>query len=115
MGGGRVGSAIVRDLAADDGFAVLGVDLDPVRVERMTEFGAEGMVADLVVFSGDFRDNATFTEPHQLSSGVVHLFVNGEAAILDGEFTGARSGRVLTRGKVSAVAPAGSRRQRITP
>ena len=47
LGGGRVGSAIVRDLAADDGFSVLGVDLDPVRVERMTEFGAEGMVADL--------------------------------------------------------------------
>ena len=47
LGGGRVGSAIVRDLAADDGFSVLGVDLDPVRVERMTEFGAEGVVADL--------------------------------------------------------------------
>jgi lysine 6-dehydrogenase len=47
LGGGRVGSAIVRDLAAEDGFSVLGVDLDPVRVERMTEFGADGVVADL--------------------------------------------------------------------
>ena len=47
LGGGRVGSAIVRDLTADDGFSVLGVDLDPVRVERMTDFGADGVVADL--------------------------------------------------------------------
>ena len=47
MGGGRVGSAIVRDLAAEKDFSVLGVDLDPIRVERMTEVGAEGMVADL--------------------------------------------------------------------
>ena len=47
LGGGRVGSSIVRDLAAEDDFPVLGVDLDPVRVERMTEFGADGVVADL--------------------------------------------------------------------
>lgn len=47
LGGGRVGSAIVRDLVAEDDFDVLVVDLDPVRVERMTEFGADGVVADL--------------------------------------------------------------------
>ena len=72
----------------------------PAEVMGMTGRGtiAEGMVADLVVFSGEFRDNATFTDPHQLSTGVVHLFVNGEAAILDGKFTGTRAGRVLLRG-----------------
>ena len=42
-----MGSAIVRDLAAEDDLSVLVVDLDPVRVERMTEFGADGVVADL--------------------------------------------------------------------
>ncbi len=47
LGGGRVGSAIVRDLAAEESFSVVGVDLDPVRVERMTEFGADGVVTDL--------------------------------------------------------------------
>lgn len=47
LGGGRVGGAIVRDLAAEDDFSVLVVDLDPVRVEAMTEFGADGVVADL--------------------------------------------------------------------
>jgi saccharopine dehydrogenase-like NADP-dependent oxidoreductase len=42
-----VGSAIVRDLAAEDDFSVLVVDVDPVRVERLTELGADGVVADL--------------------------------------------------------------------
>ncbi len=47
LGGGRVGSAIVRDLAAEEDFEVLVVDLDPVRCEELTEFGADGVVADL--------------------------------------------------------------------
>jgi saccharopine dehydrogenase-like NADP-dependent oxidoreductase len=47
LGGGRVGSAIVRDLAAEDDYDVLVVDIDPVAVERMTDFGADGVVADL--------------------------------------------------------------------
>ncbi len=73
----------------------------PADVMGMTDRGriAVGQVADIVVFSEDFRDNATFTEPHRLSSGVVHLFVAGEAAILDSAFTGARAGRVLVRGR----------------
>jgi lysine 6-dehydrogenase len=47
LGGGRVGGAIVRDLAAEGDFDVLVVDLDPVRVQAMTEFGADAVVADL--------------------------------------------------------------------
>ncbi len=47
LGGGRVGGAIVRDLAAEDDFSVLAVDVDPVRLERLTEFGADGIIADL--------------------------------------------------------------------
>ena len=47
LGGGRVGRAIVRDLAAEEDFSVLVVDVDPVAVERLTEHGADGVVADL--------------------------------------------------------------------
>jgi len=47
LGGGRIGGAIVRDLAAEDDFDVLVVDVDPVRVERLTELGADGVIADL--------------------------------------------------------------------
>ena len=47
LGGGRVGGAIVRDLALEEDFDVLVVDLDPVALEKMTLWGADGVVADL--------------------------------------------------------------------
>ena len=57
-----------------------------------------GAVADVVVFDlEEVRDLATYTDPHQLSEGMVHVFVNGAAAIRDGAFTGERAGRVLRR------------------
>ena len=59
----------------------------------------EGAVADVAVFDLDrVRDLATYTDPHRLSEGMVHVFVNGTAAIRDGVFTEARAGRVLRRG-----------------
>lgn len=56
-----------------------------------------GQVADVVVFSPEFRDNAVFTDPHQLSTGVQYLLVGGDFAIRDGTFTGARAGVVLRK------------------
>ncbi len=57
-----------------------------------------GMVADIVVFDrARFRDRATFTDPHHYAEGVVDLFINGQAVILDGVMTGARPGRALRR------------------
>ena len=47
LGGGRVGGVIVRDLVTEDDFSVLVVDVDPVRVERLTDIGADGVIADL--------------------------------------------------------------------
>ena len=58
----------------------------------------EGAIADIVVFDLErIRDLATYTDPHQLSEGMVHVFVNGAAAIRDGVLTGERAGRVLYR------------------
>ena len=37
----------MRDLVAEDDFSVLVVDVDPVRLERLTEVGADGVIADL--------------------------------------------------------------------
>ena len=46
----------------------------------------EGAFADLAVFDPDaITDTATFAEPHQYAEGVVHVFVNGQAVLLDGE------------------------------
>ncbi|MEM8961955.1 MAG: D-aminoacylase [Acidobacteriota bacterium] len=55
-----------------------------------------GFFADVVVFDpATIQDHATFEEPHQLATGVVHVFVNGEQVLRDGEHTGATPGRVV--------------------
>jgi N-acyl-D-aspartate/D-glutamate deacylase len=58
-----------------------------------------GAAADVVVFDLDrVRDTAEYTDPHRLAEGMVWVFVNGQAAIRDGELTDVRSGRVLRKG-----------------
>ena len=52
--------------------------------------------ADIVIFDKDkINDNATFDKPHQYSTGMVHVFVNGVQVIKDGDHTGATPGRVV--------------------
>jgi len=56
----------------------------------------EGLYADVVVFDPkSIIDRATFEQPHQLSVGVRHVFVNGTAVIRDGQHTGAKPGRIV--------------------
>lgn len=55
-----------------------------------------GYFADVVVFDPKtIRDNATYEKPHQFSTGVKHVFVNGVTVLKDGKHTGATPGRVL--------------------
>ncbi len=55
-----------------------------------------GHYADVVVFDPDtVTDHATFVEPHQYATGMVHVFVNGEQVLEDSEHTGATPGRVV--------------------
>lgn len=55
-----------------------------------------GYAADLVAFDPEkYRDQATFDKPHQYSTGVVYLFVNGATAIEKGQYTGKIAGRAL--------------------
>lgn len=55
-----------------------------------------GYFADVVVFDpSTIQDHATFEKPHQYSTGVMHVFVNGTQVLKDGEHTGARPGRVV--------------------
>ncbi|MEZ4415571.1 MAG: D-aminoacylase [Gemmatimonadota bacterium] len=57
---------------------------------------AEGWYADVVVFDPEtVGDRATFEEPHQLSTGVLHVLVNGVPVVRDGSHTGATPGRAL--------------------
>jgi len=65
---------------------------------KIKERGAikAGYFADVVVFDpAKVRDYATPDKPHQYSTGMVHVFVNGEQVLKDGEHTGAKPGRVV--------------------
>ena len=56
----------------------------------------ENMLADVVVFDpATVKDNSTFDQPHQLSTGVEHVFVNGVAVVSEGKHTGAKPGRIV--------------------
>jgi N-acyl-D-amino-acid deacylase len=55
-----------------------------------------GHFADVVVFDPlSIQDHATFEKPHQLSTGMKQVFVNGVQVLKNGEHTGAKSGRVV--------------------
>ena len=72
----------------------------PASVLRVRDRGAirPGAFADIVVFElAAMRDRATYDQPHQLSEGMRHVFINGHAAMIDGKVTAERVGRVLQR------------------
>ena len=57
---------------------------------------APGQFADIAVFDpASVREHATFAEPHQYSTGVSHVLVNGKLAIDGGVPTGTTAGRVV--------------------
>lgn len=77
-------------------------------IRRLTSFPAanlkiegrgwlqEGYFADVVVFDpATVQDHATPENPHQYSTGMQHVFVNGVQVLKDGEHTGAKPGRVV--------------------
>jgi N-acyl-D-amino-acid deacylase len=77
-------------------------------IRRLTSFPAEnlgikergtlkaGYFADIAIFDpATVQDHATFAEPHQYSTGVEHVLVNGVPVLADGEHTGATPGRFV--------------------
>ncbi|MGH9790537.1 MAG: N-acyl-D-amino-acid deacylase family protein [Candidatus Acidiferrales bacterium] len=77
-------------------------------IRRVTSFPAEnlkikergalkaGNFADIAVFDpAKIQDHATFEKPHQLATGMVHVFVNGVQVLREGNHTGATPGRVV--------------------
>lgn len=52
--------------------------------------------ADVAIFdAAKIQDHATFEKPHQYSTGMVYVLVNGTVVLRDGEHTGAKPGRVV--------------------
>jgi N-acyl-D-amino-acid deacylase len=55
-----------------------------------------GMYADVVVFDpATVKELSTYERPHQLSTGVREVFVNGTEVVRDGRHTGAKPGRIV--------------------
>ncbi|MDP6339247.1 MAG: D-aminoacylase [Candidatus Marinimicrobia bacterium] len=72
-----------------------GLSADKLKV-KYRGYLRKGYYADVVIFDPEtIQDHATFAKPHQLASGVHHVFVNGEQVLKDGEHTGATPGRVV--------------------
>jgi N-acyl-D-aspartate/D-glutamate deacylase len=70
----------------------------PASFLRMKDRGllAEGYKADVVVFNPEtIRDNATYADSRQYSSGVEYVMVNGKISIENGEFNDTLSGKLL--------------------
>lgn len=70
----------------------------PAQAFRLSGRGIlkEGMYADLTIFDKElFKDQATFSKPHQYSEGLEYVLVNGEIVVENNQHTGARPGMVL--------------------
>lgn len=70
----------------------------PVKNLKIKDRGAlaKDYYADIVVFDpAKIADHATFDKPHQYSTGMVHVFVNGKQVLNNGEHTGAKPGMVV--------------------
>jgi dihydroorotase/N-acyl-D-amino-acid deacylase len=70
----------------------------------------EGMKADVVIFDpATVTDLATFDNPHQLSTGIRDVWVNGVRVLQNARHTGATPGRWIRRS--SSLDPLGLRRE----
>ena len=70
----------------------------PARIMGLADRGEvrEGYWADLVVFDLEtITDQATFEQPHQHSTGIDHVLVNGEFVVDEGRIVMALPGRVI--------------------
>jgi N-acyl-D-aspartate/D-glutamate deacylase len=98
----KIRKYVVEDELLTLAEAIRGMTSTPAAVMRVADRGIVrvGAVADLVVFDlARLGDRATYQDPHQLSEGMVHVFVNGKAAIDNEEFSGDLHGQVLSRGR----------------
>ncbi len=78
--------------------AIRKLTSQPADVLRIQKRGrlTPGFFADIAIFDpARVEDHATFEQPHQYSTGMVHVIVNGVPVLKDGEHTGATPGRVV--------------------
>jgi N-acyl-D-amino-acid deacylase len=94
----RIGQYAIIDSVIPLEHAIRSASGLPAEILGLTDRGLlkTGQFADITVFDPEtFRDAATFDDPHQYSTGVRYVFVNGTAAIHRGQITGALAGKAL--------------------
>jgi len=78
--------------------AIKKLTYNPAKTLKIKNRGLlkKGYYADIVIFDKDkIKDFSTFSNSHQFSTGVIHVFVNGTQVLKDGEHTGALPGRFI--------------------
>jgi N-acyl-D-amino-acid deacylase len=61
-------------------------------------FLKEGYAADILIFDpGSIKERTTYADPHQLSEGMIHVFVNGVHTLENKKHTESRAGIFLDR------------------
>jgi N-acyl-D-amino-acid deacylase len=91
---------VLEQEVVDIGFAIRSMTSLPATVFRVADRGLlrEGAIADIVIFDLErIQDRATYDAPHQLSEGMIHVFVNGRLAVEAERVTADRLGQVLNR------------------
>lgn len=96
----KIGRYAIADQVISVEQAIRSASGLPADILRISDRGylKPGYYADVVLFDPEtFRDQATFEEPHQLSTGIRYLFVNGKAVIADGQEQDILPGRALRK------------------
>ena len=70
----------------------------PAKVYRLASKGhiTEGYDADICIFSPEkILDNADFSNCKAKNDGISYVIVGGEISVIDGDYTGARNGKII--------------------
>jgi N-acyl-D-amino-acid deacylase len=60
-----------------------------------------GNYADILIFDpAKVQDHSTYENPHQYATGMIHVWVNGQQVLKNGEHTGAKPGRFVKGGGI---------------
>jgi N-acyl-D-amino-acid deacylase len=102
----KIGSYAIANKTVPVSQAIRSASGLPADILQLSDRGylRKGQFADIVLFDPkEFRDVATFQEPHQYSTGVRYLLINGRFAIESGKVTGDLAGRSLRRSPPSSL------------
>jgi N-acyl-D-aspartate/D-glutamate deacylase len=94
----KIGRYAIEEKVVPLEFAIRASSGLPAHILNLPDRGylQRGNFADIIVFDpAEFRDVATFDNPHQYARGMRYVWVNGKLAIDDGKYTDTLPGRAL--------------------